>query len=421
MRNSHSRMAKIIIAVLFFLGLSMQTQAVETKAWVKVNSGLEYELIATYDQKKLDQILGVELDSFMSSSTQPDTYRNKFVPAKFAVNLYRVRYRSVIPELNNQPTIASGLLAIPVTESKTLPLVSYQHGTVFNKNFVPSRPDQSMETRIMLAVFAAQGYVVVGADYFGRGLSDLPDSYLVKDSTRQATFDMLWSAKDILDSMQLKINHFFMSGWSQGGWVTMQFLKKLDIVGVSVTAVAAASAPVDIYLTMNRWVNNYQPVDAVYLPGVVALQLQAQEFYMKQVGLLESAVKPQFLQASRDLYQGKIDWESFFKLTPAKLQDYLRPEFANSGLLGDSPYWQVLDNNQAYRWKSEVPLRTYYGGRDEVTPKVIGQLPEATQKLLGGASASSVYAGDQADHRGVFLYGVIDQKKWFDTFLSKNM
>ena len=109
MRNSHSRMAKIIIAVLFFLGLSMQTQAVETKAWVKVNSGLEYELIATYDQKKLDQILGVELDSFMSSSTQPDTYRNKFVPAKFAVNLYRVRYRSVIPELNNQPTIASGL------------------------------------------------------------------------------------------------------------------------------------------------------------------------------------------------------------------------------------------------------------------------------------------------------------------------
>ncbi len=407
--------------ILFSLCLSMQVQAAENPEFVKVNAGLEYQLIATYDQTKLDQILSSGIAGFMASSTQPDAYRNAFNPAKFAVNLYRVRYRSVIPELNNQPTLASGLLAIPVTGDKTFPVVSYQHGTVFDKSFVPSNPDKSMETSIMLAAFAAQGYVVVAADYFGRGLSALPDSYLVKDSTRQATFDMLWSAKDIMDSMQLTASHFFMSGWSQGGWVTMQFLKKLDILGINVTAVAAASAPVDIYLTMNRWLNNYQPVDAVYLPAVVAIQLQAQEFYMSQVGLLESAVKPEYLQASRDLYQGKIDWETFFKVTPPKLQDFIRSDFAKSGVLGDSPYWQLLDKNQAYRWKSEVPLRTYYGGRDEVTPKIIGQLPEATQKLLGGASASSIYAGDQADHRGVFLFGVRDQKKWFDSFIAKSV
>ncbi len=410
---------------MLFCGLCAQSYALETNAldksgYIKVNTGLEYELIGTYDQKKLDQILGSELDAFMSSSTQPKAFQNKFVPAKYAVKLYRVRYRSVIPEFNNQPTVASGLLAIPQTGAQSFPLVSYQHGTVFDKKFVPSNPSQSMETSIMLAAFASQGYVVVGADYFGRGLSDLPDSYLVKDSTRQATFDMLWSAKDILDSMGIKISHFFMSGWSQGGWVTMQFLKKLNIVGIDVTAVAAASAPVDIYLTMNRWLNNYQPVDAVYLPGVLALQLQAQEFYTGQVGLLESAVKQEYLKLSRDLYQGIIDWETFYKATPPKLQDFMRPEFAKSGTLGDSPYWQTLDKNQAYRWKSEVPLRTYYGGLDEVTPKVIGQLPEGTQKLLGGASTQSIYAGDQADHRGVFVFGVIDQKVWFDSFISKS-
>lgn len=412
-------MIKFICSVLCLFLMTTLVQATEKPKLVQVNSGLEYELIGTYDQKKLDEILGSGLDGFMSTSTQPVAFQGKFSKAKYAVKLYRVRYRSVVPEHNNQPTIASGLLAIPDVSTDSFPVVSYQHGTVFNKQYVPSNPEQSMETSIMLAAFASQGYVVVGADYFGRGVSNLPDSYLVKDSTRQATFDMLWSAKDILDSMKLKVSHFFMSGWSQGGWVTMQFLKKLDIVGINVTAVAAASAPVDIYLTMNRWLNNYHPVDAVYLPGVVALQLQAQEYYMNQVGLLESAVKPEYLNSARDLYQGKIDWETFYKATTPKLPDFIRPEFAQSGVLGDSPYWQVLDKNQAYRWKSEVPLRTYYGGLDEVTPKIIGQLPEGTQKLLGGESAQAIYAGEQADHRAVFVFGVLDQKRWFDSFLSK--
>ena len=36
-----------------------------------------------------------------------------------------------------------------------------------------------------------------------------------------------------------------------------------------------------------------------------------------------------------------------------------------------------------------TPLRSYIGGRDEVTPAYIGRLPEATQKLLGGAPATT--------------------------------
>ncbi len=411
--------AKFLLMLVLVFSTCGANAADKSAVATQVHSGLEYELLGTYDQEKLNRVTGAELDAFMSTSTQPTEYQGKFSPAKYAVQLYRVRYRSVIPEFGNQPTVASGLLAIPVTSERTLPLVSYQHGTVFDKSFVPSNPDNSMETRIMLAGFASQGYVVVSADYFGRGISNLPDSYLVKDSTRQATFDMLWSAKDILDSMKIRISHFFMSGWSQGGWVTMQFLKKLDSVGVPVTAVAAASAPVDIYLTMNRWLNNYQPVDAVYLPAVVAIQLQAQEYYLRQVGLLESAVRSEYVQAARDLYQSKIDWETFAKATPSRLSEFIKPEFAKSGFLGDSPYWQVLDNNQAYRWRSEVPLRTYYGGSDEVTPAVIGQLPEATQKLLGGEPAKAIYAGDHADHRAVFIFGVIDQKAWFDSFFAK--
>ena len=406
-----------IIAII--LMMTSPSMVFGQSSHIPLIAGLEYELIATYQPARLDHILGPELDDFMKSSTLPTHFQGKFPKARYAVNLYRVKYESIVPEMGNAPTQASGLIAIPLMDAKSLPVVSYQHGTVFDKSFVPSNPENSMETRIMVARFASQGYVVVGADYFGRGVSSLPDSFLVKESTRQATFDMLWASKNVLDSMGINASHFFASGWSQGGWVTMQFLKKLDMVGINVTAAAVASAPVDVYLTMNRWINNYQPIDAVYLPAVVTISLQAQEHYLSQTGLLEAAVNPQYLEASRKLYRGEINWETFFKATPSKLKDFIRPEFAKSGYLEEGQYWQTLDQNQAYRWRSEVPLRVYYGGKDEVTPTAIGFLPQETQKLLGGTPAQSINAGANADHRGVFLFGVNDQKNWFDSFITK--
>lgn len=420
-------MKKLFLNACLLAGMSLLTPTV----WAQSNPSPtgsaasafyprgEQELIGRYSLEQLDQITGPELDAFMASSTQPTTYRQQFAKARYPVKLYRLKYHSVIPELDNRPTVASGLVAIPETGQKRMPVVSYQHGTVFDRTFVPSNIAASMETRLMLAQFAAQGYIVVAADYFGRGSSDLPDSYLVKDSTRQAGFDMFLAAREFLHSQGLDHSQLFISGWSQGGWVTMQYLKMLEQAGIPVTAAAIASAPVDIALTMNRWINHPQAVDAVYLPGVVAIQLQSQEFYLQQVGLTESAIRPEYLAASRALYRSEISWEEFFNRTPAKLVDFLRPEFRQSGKIGATPYWQTLERSQAYRWTTRTPLRVYTGGTDEVTPRYVGGLPEKTQQLLGGALVTTLDAGDRADHRGVYVFGVLDQKRWFDSLLSR--
>lgn len=378
-----------------------------------------YELIGTYDLPRLEQIGNADLRAFMASSTMPTQFDGKLAKPKYKVKLYRVMYPSVVPEQDNRPTRASGLVAIPEIGTSTMPLVSYQHGTVFDRSYVPSNPDASMETRVMLLQFASQGYIVIGADYFGRGQSTLPDSYLVRESTQQAGVDLFIAARDFLASQKITVSHFFVSGWSQGGWVSMQYLYKLQSLGVKVSAAAIASAPVDIYLTVNRWMSNPQPVDAPYLPGVAAIQLQAQEFYHRQQGLLEAAVKPEYVQAARDLYTGRIDFETFFKKTPPKLVDFIKPEFAKSGFTGQTPYWQVLQSNQAYRWRSDVPMRVYWGGQDEVTPKAIAFLPEAVQSLLGGATVKTIDAGAIADHRAVYIHAAIDQKDWFDQLAGR--
>lgn len=417
-RRAHRGAAAAFLLALLPAALCGPASA-QTPAPVAVSSGTDYQQIGSYDLARLDRILGDELQDFMKSSPAPDEFRGRFPAARYPVRLYRVRYGSVVPELGNRPTVASGLVAVPETGASTMPMVSYQHGTVFGQTYVPSHPDESMETRIMIARFAAQGYVVIGADYFGRGDSTLPDSYLVKQSTQQATSDMLSAAEAVLASLGITTSNLFVSGWSQGGWATMVYLQKLAQTGVLVTAAAVASGPVDISLVVNRWLNNPQPIDAVYLPGVLSLQLQADAYYHQRPGLDAAAIRPEYLSAARELYAGRIDFETFYSRTTKRLQDFTNPEFRTAVALGEGAYWRGLDAEQAYRWRQKTPLRTWYGGSDEVTPEMIGKLPEQTQALLGGADTKAIDAGPKADHRGVFVRAVLDQKDWFDSFLAK--
>jgi hypothetical protein len=177
------RWAFVIGLALGGWALSMPAEA-EEAAPIAVSAGVTYQFLARWDVDRLNKILSVDTPAFADAKVA-------YTPARNAVKLYRVIYRSVIPEHGNRPTITSGLVAIPDTPEKTLPLVSYQHGTVYGKHEVPSFPEESPETQLMIAQFAGQGYALIGADYFGLGVSTEPESYMVKASHQQATADMV--------------------------------------------------------------------------------------------------------------------------------------------------------------------------------------------------------------------------------------
>jgi len=377
-----------------------------------VASGVTYELIGTYDVERLNEILTTELKEF---SDFPVTYP----PAKYGVKLYRIIYPSVIPELANRPTIASGLLAVPETGKTEMPIISYQHGTVFSKSEVPSHPDESMETRLMLAQFAGQGYLVIAADYFGKGESAEKDSYLVKASTQQACLDHLKAAQAVCANLELTWGPFFLSGWSQGGWATMVFLNKLEEVGFPVKAAATASAPNDLFAAINGWLHAPTNHDASFLPALLALQVNAYAEYYGLPGLDESAFRSEYRQTARDLYLNQITWEQASSKLPTRLNELLREDFMAAGSIGQTRFWQMVQDGQAYRWRSITPLRTYYGQADEVTSPYIATLPEGFQKATGGAAATGIDAGAKANHRGTFVYAVADQKKWFDALCNE--
>ena len=396
--------------VALLLMIPTVSPAAANNAAVKLANGVSYQLIGSYDQDRLNRIGTTELQEFKTVKSDL-----ALAPAQNSVKLYRVSYRTVIPERNNKPVDVTGLIAVPDKATARYPLVSYQHGTVFSRNEVPSFPEQSMETRLMIAQFAGHGYILIAADYIGKGSSAEPDSYMVKESTVQACYDMLVASQAVLADLKLATGDFFLSGWSQGAWSTMQFRNRLESLGMPVKAAATASTPADLYLLVSRWINRRTALDADWLVGSAALLVNSYERYYGLLGLSSAAIKPQYWQTARDFYENRIGWSEASKVLPKSISELFQQDFAAASSLMANRFYRQLHENQAYQWRYTTPSRYYYGKADEVITPYIATLPIAYQETVGGAAATVVFAGDQADHRGTFIFGVLDQKTWFDS------
>jgi pimeloyl-ACP methyl ester carboxylesterase len=370
---------------------------------IPVASGLKYELLARWDVDKLNRILKTDTPAFTGIPVE-------YSPARNAVRLYRITYPSVIPDRGNKPTTASGLIAVPDTGGTTFPLVSYQHGTVYGKQEVPSFPDQSPETQLMLAQFAGQGYVMIGADYFGLGQSSEPEGYMVKASHQQATYDMLLAAKAVLADLKISTTSLYLSGWSQGGFVTLAMLEKLESVGFPVKAAATASAPADVFVALNGVLNFPRKIDAAWVPTLFILSAFSFENYYGVPGLARSVLTDEFYDLARKAYE-RLPFDA--NAVPTDLHKIVRAEYFDPQFFAGSAYGRLVAATQAYRWVIQTPVRTYYGEADEAIRTELGQLPRAYQKAIGNDRVEAISTGETS-HRGTFAKAVPQWKAWFD-------
>lgn len=273
----------------------------------------------------------------------------------------------------------------------------------------------------MLAQFAGQGYIVVAADYFGKGSSREPDGYLAKASTQQACLDMFKAGKAASEKLGAHWGPLFVTGWSQGGWATMVFLNKLESVGILVAAAAPICAPEDLFACINHWIHAPARNDSVFIPELLALQLHAYERYYRLPGLADAAIRPEYRAAARDLYENKLAWPGLLKKFPPHLAEMLNPAFIATSSLDSGKYWEITQQNQAYRWRSKTPVRNYYGAVDEIVPAYIARLPIGYQQVMAGAESSPAEVqGAKANHHGAFVAAVAREKRWFDSLLIKS-
>lgn len=403
------------IASLAFAGLlsgtSLSPAAAQQTGPIQVSSGIKYEFLARWDVDRLNKIMQVDMPKF-AGVTVTNT------PARNAVRLYRVTYNSVVPEKSNKPIVVSGLLAIPDVDAKSFPTVSYQHGTVYGREQVPSFPEQSDETRLMIAQFAGQGYVLMGSDYFGMGISTEPEGYMVKASHQQACTDMISAGRAVLDQMKITSGKLFLSGWSQGGFVTMACLEKLEKDGVKVDGAATASAPLDLSALMNGFLNLPRKNDAVWLNSIVILSAFAFENYYGIPGMARSVIADEYYDMAKAAYDrtalpnGKpVDPTAI----PTDLHKLMKPEYFDSQYFAASAYGRLMNATESYHWLIKSPVRNYYGEADEAITVGVGRMAMTYQQAIGAGNplVEAVSTG-QTTHRGTFVTAVPQWKAWFD-------
>ena len=377
----------------------------QDKGRIRVSSDVQYEFIGRWDADKLNTILTDDTPKFFGVAV-------RYTAAKNAVKLYRVTYSSVVPERGNKPIAATGLVAVPDIAGTSFPMVSYQHGTVYGKQEVPSFPDQSPETQLMLAQFAGQGYIVIGADYFGMGPSKEPEGYMVKASHQQATYDMLLASRAVLADLKLSNTKLFIGGWSQGGFITMAFLEKLEAAGVKIDAAATASAPVDVSVVLNGFLSFPRKNDAAWVNSLFILSSFAFENYYGVPGLSRSLFNDEYYDLARRAYLREP-----FNVAdvPTDLHKLIKPDYFNAQFFAESAYGKLVAQTQAYRWVIKSPVRNYYGEADEAIAVGVGQLAMTYQRAMGnGNPVIEAVSTGQTLHRGTYATAVPQWKKWFD-------
>jgi len=397
-------MSSTLCALVLSLSLIGGTVAAAEET-VQVSSGVGYEYLGRWEPARLDTILHEDMRKFSGVAIDYTSARN-------AVRLYRVTYSSVVPERGNEPIVASGLLAIPETDAKMLPVVSYQHGTVYGREEVPSFPDQSQETQAMIAQFAGQGYVVIGADYFGMGTSRGPEGYMVKGSHQQACHDMLTASDSVLGHMGLSRQRLFLAGWSQGGFVTMACLERLESADVPVQAAATASAPLDVFAAINGFLNFPRKIDASWLNSIVILTAFSFENYYGIPGLARSVLNDEYYEISRKAYvREPFDPAEI----PTDLRKLVRADYFAPRFLASSAYGRLLQATHAYRWVIQTPVRNYFGEADEAITTGVGTMAMTYQKAMGaGNTKVEAISTGETTHRGTFATAIPEWKLWFD-------
>lgn len=200
---------------------------------------------------RIDSVSVAELAASLGGSFEGQALLEITGEPACRVDVHHIRYHTVGP--GDAPTIASGALFVPAgTEPQCQgerPMLLYAHGTTTERafNMADVRNEDQIEGVLMVAAFAANGYIVVAPNYVGYDISTDPHPYLNADQSAKDMIDALTAARTALPTSEAPTTsegaQLFVTGYSQGGHVAMATHRAMEAAGMTLTASAPMSGP----------------------------------------------------------------------------------------------------------------------------------------------------------------------------------
>ena len=150
---------------------------------------------------------------------------------KCGITFHYMEYNTVGGQ--NEATNATGGIMVPTGTdaacSGPRPVLLYSHGTTVEKGFNMASPSTS-EAGLVAAMYAAQGWIVVTSNYAGYDASRLSyHPYLNGEQQSNDMIDALRAARKAFPKIGASDSgKLFLSGYSQGGYVSMATHKAMQ-------------------------------------------------------------------------------------------------------------------------------------------------------------------------------------------------
>lgn len=257
------------------------------------------------------------------------------------------------------------------------PVLLYAHGTTPDKNFNMASVATNAEASLVLAFYAARGFIVVAPNYLGYDSSDLPFTpYLNAKSSSIDLVDGLRAAKTHLNGAGASkpSGKLLISGYSQGGHVAMaahRAIEKEYASEFTVTASGPMSGPYNLVKKGDAIAaGNINLAATIFLPLMLTSYQKSygniystpSQVYQSPYDLSAEGLFPSTKPPTQLVAEGKLpnDGGTFMQL------------FGPGGLLTDSfraayptsTFRQALQTNTLLGWKPRAPMALCGGAQD---------------------------------------------------------
>jgi pimeloyl-ACP methyl ester carboxylesterase len=336
------------------------------------------------------------------------------------IDVYTITYTT---KFKGNDVIASGLVSVPSTAG-AYPIMSYQNGTNTLHSDAPSvNPDNQLF--LLLEFLASTGFVVTVPDYLGFGASsDMFHPYLDKESTIQSVTDMLRAVEELTaNHLNFETNNdLYITGYSQGGWATMQLQKAIEENSASefnLKASSCGAGPYDL-----RYVNDYVLGLTNYpMPYFIGYVFNGHLKLGDITNPASDIFKSPYDQKILTLYNGTKSGDEINAQLTTTTADLFTAEYKSTSNTNAkfSSVISSLSKNSIVAWKTNIPTLLTHGTADTYVPEQISLNLFNDFKLKGVDESKILYipiAG--AGHNTAVIPSGVATFSWFLSLKDSN-
>lgn len=366
----------------------------------------------TKNYKLVKTINAADIKTLLNTFGLSDMAKN----IKYNIDVYTYEY---VMQHNNNNIKCSGIIAVPAAAGKSFPVLSFQHGTMVNHNSAPTVSYNSIDNIAILSI-AGMGYIFAEADYVGFGASaNYKHPYLVKDISVNNVVAMLNSMLEIPDGQLSGViisDSLFISGYSQGGWLSLAMLEYFEttdnINNWQVIATACGAGPYYLDHVMDvtfNYQNYYEPNYLAYVFSGYLNYNQIEQPY-------STYINSPYAEKIDYLYNGTYTEEQINAELNTNIKQLFTPGFIENypdGIYNELA--QAFKNNSVTVWNCQTPLLLVHGSADTdvtptVTPKIYADFVETATKNV------ELYILDDMDHGTAAIPSIVYILSWFENF-----